>query len=79
MTIVDNTDGTTTLTRSSTLTGDYNSVVLPTTADKLYAWYRGEETFIQDFFPELNADEREFVLNGITSQEWDSLWGSDDV
>jgi hypothetical protein len=29
---------------------------------------------IQDIFPNLNQDEREFIKTGVTSDEWDSLF-----
>lgn len=29
---------------------------------------------IQDAFPNLTADEREFIMTGITSEEWDSIF-----
>lgn len=35
-------------------------------------WINGE--LIQNAFPMLNAAEREFVMNGITPEEWDSLF-----
>ena len=31
--------------------------------------------FIQDAFPMLNADCREFILNGITPHEWNNTFG----
>lgn len=33
---------------------------------------------IQHAFPFLNADQREFLMTGITSEEWDELFGDDD-
>ena len=38
-------------------------------------WKQGE--MIQWAFPELSADEREFVKTGITPQEWDAMFGED--
>jgi len=32
-------------------------------------------TTIQEMFPHLNADEREFLLSGITKEEWDGIMG----
>ncbi len=29
---------------------------------------------VQDAFPMLNADEREFILTGLTPEEWDNLF-----
>lgn len=39
------------------------------------AWDAGE--LIQNAFPTLSADEREFVKTGITPQEWDAMFGED--
>lgn len=41
-----------------------------------YLWMNG--AFIQRAFPFLNADEREFLMTGITSEEWDKLFPEDD-
>lgn len=68
------------LTRRSILSGETNTLFLPATPSKVYSWYTdGEITeHIQDFFPELDANQREFILTGITEQEWDNLYGEDD-
>jgi hypothetical protein len=34
-------------------------------------WLDGE--LIQNAFPMLNADQREFIMTGITPKEWDSM------
>ena len=60
--------------RISMLTGDVNTMDLPTTIGKLTKWREalrvGSAPLIQDEFPELNADQREFLLTGITPEEW---------
>lgn len=39
------------------------------------AWDKYQKgTMIQDAFPTLSADEREFLLTGITPEEWDELF-----
>lgn len=38
--------------------------------------FRGE--LIQDAFPFLTYDEREFILTGITAGEWDELFGEEE-
>lgn len=41
-----------------------------------YARYlRGELGHVQEAFPELSADDREFLVTGITPEEWDDLFG----
>jgi hypothetical protein len=37
------------------------------------SWYAGE--LIQNAFPALNADEREFIKTGITPDEWKAAFG----
>jgi uncharacterized ubiquitin-like protein YukD len=44
---------------------------------RLLAWRRGEK-LIQEAFPELSANAREFIKNGITTEEWDKYMGGDD-
>lgn len=41
-----------------------------------YARYkRGELGYVQEAFPHLSANDREFLLTGITPEEWDELMG----
>ena len=32
---------------------------------------------VQNAFPDLSADDREFILTGITPEEWDQIFGKD--
>lgn len=36
------------------------------------AWNNG--TLIQNALPQLNADEREFLISGVTPEEWDEIF-----
>ena len=65
----------TTITRKSMLSGEINSMELDVTQEQLDLWQGGK--LIQNAFPHLNADEREFIKTGITAQEWDNAFGSD--
>ena len=67
-----------TLTKTSVFTGRTHSVLINTDAEK-YEQYlkmrqKGTAPLIQDFFPELNADEREFIMTGCTPEEWNAMW-----
>jgi hypothetical protein len=62
------------LTRSSDFTGDVNSMVLPTTQGKLDRYYGGKEC-VQDVFPSLSADQREFIMTGMTPAESKNIFG----
>lgn len=33
---------------------------------------------MQNIFPQLNAEQREFLMTGSTQQEWDELFGTED-
>ena len=33
---------------------------------------------LQDAFPNLSADDREFIISGITPEEWDAAFGGDE-
>jgi hypothetical protein len=63
----------TTITRKSMISGELNSMELDVTQDQLNLWQGGE--LIQNAFPHLNADEREFIKTGITPQEWSDTFG----
>ena len=65
------------ITRTSMLSGKTNSMELDITMDQLHA-YHGEGALLQDAFPHLNADEREFIKSGITPQEWDNAFEEGD-
>jgi len=61
------------ITRTSWASGETNTMDLPITQDQLNAYAAG--ALLQDAFPNLNADEREFVKSGITAEEWDEMFG----
>jgi len=41
---------------------------LDLTQEALDAWYSGE--LIQNAFPHLSSDDREFLISGVTTEEW---------
>lgn len=41
--------------------------------DKFLSYYNGNGGLIQQAFPELSADDREFIMTGITPRQWDTL------
>lgn len=66
-----------TLTKISVLTGKENEMFLPITQDE---YNKAEQArkggmYIQDAYPNLTADEREFLISGTTPEEWDRLFG----
>ena len=60
------------ITRISPFSGNTISLDIPVTQAQLDAWASG--TLIQDAMPNLSADEREFIMTGITAQEWDDMF-----
>jgi len=34
--------------------------------------------FVQDIYPNLSADEREFLISGTTPEEWEQMFGNKD-
>jgi len=59
------------ITRKSMMSGIVRTRDLPITAEQLIAWERG--VLAQDAFPNLSAGDREFIMTGITDEEWDTL------
>jgi hypothetical protein len=59
------------VTRRSQLTGINHSLDLPVTQEQLDRYASGGE-LIQHVFPNLSADQREFLMTGITGDEWDA-------
>lgn len=61
-----------TFERMSPISGDMNSLTLLATADQWAAYDRGE--LIQRALPHLSDGEREFIMTGITDEEWDKAF-----
>jgi hypothetical protein len=64
------------ITRTSTLSGITRSLEIPCTEEQMAAYKNG--ALIQVAFPNLTADQREFILTGITGDEWDELFRKTD-
>ena len=61
------------ITRVSTLTGEENTLRLPVSQVQMERWEMGE--LAQDVFPHLSSSQREFIISGITEEEWDHAFG----
>lgn len=61
------------LRRTSLISNKVNEMDLDITQEQLNRWRRGEK--IQNVFPHLTADEREFIMTGITPEEWKANFG----
>jgi hypothetical protein len=60
------------ITRTSQATGITRSIDLPVTEQQLIL-YATTSALIQDVFPSLSDDQREFIMTGITAEEWDEI------
>jgi len=60
------------ITRQSMSTGIVRTLDLPVTQEQLDLWESG--LVIQRAMPNLTADEREFIMTGITGDEWKELF-----
>ena len=67
-----------TVTRVSSLSGRASSMTLDITIEQ-FARFEAGDGLIQNIFPDLNADEREFILTGITASEWAAMGTGEDV
>jgi hypothetical protein len=60
----------TTLSKKCTTSGKVYSLTLETI--KYKQWERG--SYVQDVWPNLTKEEREFILTGTTPQEWSNMF-----
>jgi len=63
------------ITRTSPFTGKVHSMEIDVTEEQVLRYNQGE--LIQRAFPNLTADEREFIKTGITPEEWEETFGSE--
>ena len=65
--------------RRSQLTGCIHSMDIPVTEERVIAYLtRTDPRLVQEAFPELDADQREFIMTGITPAEWASVFGTEE-
>ena len=57
--------------RRSLVSGETNVMDLPVTKMQLQEWKDGG--LIQNVFPDLTPDQREFIQTGITPNEWQQV------
>jgi 7,8-dihydro-6-hydroxymethylpterin-pyrophosphokinase len=57
--------------RTSMMTNVTRTLDLDITEEQVSAYMNG--ALIQNAFPNLTASEREFILTGITAEEWDTM------
>ena len=59
------------LSKICTVSNKAYSINIPT--DKYYRW-KSRRYLIQDVFPDLTREEREFMKTGITPDEWNQMF-----
>ena len=62
--------------RVSPFTGKGNTLDVPCTPDQYRAWREGK--LIQDAMPDVPPELREFLISGITPEEWKETFGKED-
>jgi len=63
------------VTRQSVLTRKMNTMELPILQEHLDIYDKIGGFNVQDIFPQLDAEQREFLINGVTPQEWNKYIG----
>ena len=63
------------VTKVSAFTGVEHTLEIPVTEQQLTAWRNG--TLIQVAMPNLTPDQREFLMTGVTAEEWEETFGKD--
>jgi hypothetical protein len=61
------------ITKTSPFTGRVHTMELPITLQQIKRWENGE--YIQNVFPDLTPGQREFIMTGITDEEWEKHIG----
>lgn len=64
------------ITRTSMLSNKVRTIDLPITAEQIAAYNNG--ALVQIAFPNLDDDQREFFISGITPDEWDEAFPDED-
>ena len=57
------------ITKTSILSNKTNTLDIQVSQDQITSWQNGE--LIQNAMPGLSADDREFLMTGITPDEWE--------
>jgi len=70
-------EGFTMVHKVSMLTGKESCMVLPLRSGQLDYWLTSG-TLVQDAFPQLSDSAREFLISGITPEEWNKAFGQGD-
>lgn len=64
------------IAKTSMISGVTRTMDLDVTEEQINAWQNG--MLIQRAFPLLSVDEREFLMTGITPDEWDATFAEEE-
>lgn len=64
------------ITRKSVISNNINTMDINVTIEQFNAWDAG--ALVQKAMPNLTPDEREFIMTGITPEEWDATFGDEE-
>lgn len=65
------------ITRKSPFTGKTRTMNIPVTQEQLDRWRNG--TLIQNAMPNIAPEHREFIMTGITNEEWLEAFGEENT
>ena len=65
------------VSKRSVASGELNTMVLDFTMPQYMDWKGG--MLIQNAMPQLSADEREFLMTGMTPAEWNEMFAQSNV
>lgn len=63
------------VTKISGFTGKEHTRVINVTQEQIDRWQSG--MLIQEAMPHLSPDDREFLMTGVTPEEWGAIFGKD--
>jgi glutamate formiminotransferase len=64
--------------RYCALTRQVEEMEIPVTLERLDDWQQNRR-LVKEAFPDLTADQREFLLSGIKPEKWKEIFGNDEV
>jgi hypothetical protein len=66
------------ITRTSLISGEQHTMDLPVTEAQMFDLGNANRGLIQDILPDLTDEQREFILTGITPEEWAAAFPAGD-
>lgn len=66
------------ITRTSMFSGITRTREMPTVTEERLARWQGKKELIQNVFPDLSSGDREFLMTGVTEEEWDAMFANHD-